>query len=80
MSRWPATKLPHVSGEQILRALERLGCERGRQRGRHVGVRRYTEEQIFRSAIPLHDEVAPGTLARILRELQVSLQDLLRVL
>ena len=33
-------KLPHLSGAEIVRALERLGFERRRQSGSHVVMRR----------------------------------------
>jgi predicted RNA binding protein YcfA (HicA-like mRNA interferase family) len=58
-------KLPHVSGTEIVRALERLGFEQTRQRGSHVVLRRGPAICV----VPLHKEVKTGTLAGLLRTL-----------
>ena len=55
-------KLRRVSGEETIRALERLGFERIRQRGSHVILRRETEEGAIGCVVPLHKELAAGTL------------------
>ena len=60
-------KLPRVSGERTIRALERLGFQRVRQRGSHVVLRRRTREGDFGCAVPLHRELAVGTLSGILK-------------
>jgi len=64
-------KLPRVSGQEILRALERLGFQRVRQRGSHVVLRKGD----LGCVIPLHDEVAVGTLRSILRQAGISPDD-----
>ena len=46
-------KLPHVSGADIQRALERLGFQRERQSGSHVVMKRDTKGCV----VPLHGEV-----------------------
>jgi predicted RNA binding protein YcfA (HicA-like mRNA interferase family) len=61
-------KLPHVSGQQILRALERLGFHRVRQSGSHVVMKRESKGCV----IPMHAEVKVGTLAGVLRQAEVS--------
>jgi predicted RNA binding protein YcfA (HicA-like mRNA interferase family) len=55
-------KLRRVSGEETIRALERLRFERIRQRGSHVILRRETEEGAIGCVVPLHKELAAGTL------------------
>ncbi|MEI8133223.1 MAG: type II toxin-antitoxin system HicA family toxin [Leptolinea sp.] len=64
-------KLPRVSGQEIQRALERLGFQRVRQRGSHVVLRKGE----LGCVIPLHDEVAVGTLRSILRQAGISPDD-----
>ena len=64
-------KLPLLSGQQIVTALERLGFTRMRQRGSHVVMRREQQGCV----VPLHKEVKPGTLAGILRQAGVSTDD-----
>lgn len=60
----------------MVRALERLGFEWLRQRGSHVMMRKGT----IGTVVPLHRELKNGTLAGILRQTQVSADDLLSAL
>lgn len=55
-------KLPVLSGAEIVRLLELLGFVRARQRGSHV---------------PLHREVKAGTLAGLLRQAHLTIDDLM---
>jgi len=65
-------RLNRVSGEEAIRALEKLGFIRIRQRGSHVFLRRETSEGVIGCVVPLHKELAIGTLRGILRQAQVS--------
>ena len=65
-------KLNRVSGEEVIRALEKLGFIRIRQRGSHVILRKETPEGIIGCVVSLHKELAIGTLRGILRQAQVS--------
>jgi predicted RNA binding protein YcfA (HicA-like mRNA interferase family) len=73
-------KLPVVSGEELIRALEKFGYIRTRQKGGHVRLRHATDIQRIAITVPLHDEVAIGTLKRILRDTRVSPEQLISVL
>lgn len=55
-------KLPHVSGAAAIRALERLGFTQVRQRGSHVVLKRIGTERVAGCVVPLHSELASGTL------------------
>jgi predicted RNA binding protein YcfA (HicA-like mRNA interferase family) len=70
-------KLARVSGEDAIRALERLGFDRVRQRGSHVILKKQTENRDVGCVIPLHGELATGTLRSILRQAGVSIEDFL---
>ena len=65
-------RLRRVSGREALRALERLGFERVRQRGSHVVLKKQTAEGAVGCVIPLHRELAIGTLRGILRQAGVT--------
>ncbi|MBI5477377.1 MAG: type II toxin-antitoxin system HicA family toxin [Deltaproteobacteria bacterium] len=65
-------RLPRVSGAVAIRILERLGFEQVRQRGSHVVLRKSTPDGVVGCVVPLHDELAVGTLAGILRQAKVS--------
>jgi predicted RNA binding protein YcfA (HicA-like mRNA interferase family) len=69
-------KLPHVPGSELIRALERLGFSRVRQKGSHVVMRRGPSGCV----VPLHREVKTGTLAGVLRQAGVSVEEFLKVL
>lgn len=57
-----------ISGEEAVRALERLRF----RRGSHAALRKETPVGTFGCAVPLHRELAEGTLRGILRQAQVS--------
>jgi predicted RNA binding protein YcfA (HicA-like mRNA interferase family) len=73
-------KLPVVSGEDLIRALEKFGYIRVRQKGSHVRLYHSTESQRVPVTVPLHSEIAFGTLKRILRDARVTVEQLLSVL
>jgi predicted RNA binding protein YcfA (HicA-like mRNA interferase family) len=65
-------KLRRVSGKDTIRALEKLGFTQVRQRGSHVVLRRDSPEGVFGCVVPLHRELAIGTLRGILRQASVT--------
>lgn len=69
-------KLPHVSGAEIQRALERLGFEKVRQSGSHVVMKCESKGCV----VPMHSEVKIGTLAGLLRQAEVAPEDFMAAL
>ena len=69
------SKLPSVSGREIVKAMNKLGYEFDRQRGSHIILRQCTAPH-RRLTIPDHREVAKGTLRSILREAGVTVDEL----
>ena len=69
-------KLPHVSGAEIQRALERLGFHKVRQSGSHLVMQRDTKGCV----VPMHGEVKIGTLAGLLRQAEVSAEEFMQAL
>jgi len=67
-------KLPVVSGREAVRALEKIGFVQVRQRGSHVILKRKTPAGDFGCVVPLHDELAPGTLRSLLRQAHVEIE------
>ena len=67
--------LPHLSGKEIVRALERLGFKQARQRGSHVVMKKSTPEGSLGCVVPMHDEVALGTLRSILRQAHLTAEE-----
>ncbi|MGH9508988.1 MAG: type II toxin-antitoxin system HicA family toxin [Terriglobales bacterium] len=73
-------KLPRISGAEAIRALGRLGFQEARQRGSHVVLRKQRPEGDIGCVVPLHRELAPGTLRGILKQAKVSLEEFLKQL
>ena len=65
-------ELPLVSGAKTVKALQRLGFFVDRQRGSHVVMKKITTEGERGCVIPMHEEVAMGTLRSALKMAGVS--------
>ena len=65
-------KLPRISGGQAISALQQLGFVVIRQRGSHVVLKRQISKEEITCVVPLHRELAIGTLRGILRQAQVT--------
>ncbi len=74
------SRLRRVSGQEAIRALERLGFVRARQRGSHVVLKRQTPEGEVGCVVPLHAELAIGTLRGILRQAAVTPEEFMESL
>jgi len=68
-------KLRRVSGVEAIRALERLGFVQVRQRGSHVVLKKQTAQGAIGCVVPLHRELAIGTLHSILKQAGVTVED-----
>ncbi len=66
------SRLPRVSGEKVIRALRRLQFVEVRQRGSHVVLKKVTAAGTSGCVVPLHKEVAVGTLRGILKQAGVT--------
>ena len=65
-------RLPTCSGEEAVRALERLGYERGRQRGSHVFLKCEGRSSL---SVPLHKQLKSGTLRGLIRDSGFSVKE-----
>lgn len=73
-------KLPVVSGKELIAALKKAGFVEVRQKGSHVSLQKTTHEATYRTVVPLHQELAKGTLIDILHQTGLSREDLLELL
>ena len=65
-------KLPPVSGEETISALKRLGFSQIRQRGSHVVLQKKLQGRSVGCVVPMHKELAIGTLRGILRQAEIT--------
>lgn len=68
-------KPPIVSGSEAVKALQRLGFFIDRQRGSHVVMKKVTSHGEIGCVIPMHREVAAGTLRSALKLAGVSIEE-----
>lgn len=68
--------LPHVSGTQVVRALERPGFSVARQKGSHIVLRRGTTGCV----VPNHRELKNGTLSGVLKQAGLTVEEFIDAL
>lgn len=65
-------KLPILSGKEIIKILNKFGFTEIRQKGSHVILKKYAESKEIGCVVPLHKEVAIGTLRGILKQANIT--------
>lgn len=73
------SKLPVVSGEKVVKSLQKVGFEIIRQRGSHV----YLSHKDGRATVvPIHkgEDLGPGILRKIIRDTEISREDFILLL
>ena len=68
--------LPHISGTDAIRALQKLGFTVARQKGSHVVMRRGSAGCV----VPNHRELKVGTLSSVLKQAGVSADEFMAAL
>jgi predicted RNA binding protein YcfA (HicA-like mRNA interferase family) len=71
------SKLPIVSGAQLIRVLQRIGYYVRDQKGSHIHLRHPTRNPL---TVPHHKEIARGTLRQILRDADLTVHDFVKLL
>ena len=73
------SRLPRVSGREVVRALEKIGYVVDHQRGSHI-ARRHIDPPHRRLTVPDHREVAKGTLRAIIRQAGLTVDEFRKLL
>ena len=68
-------KLNRISGQAAIRMLEQLGFVQIRQKGSHVILKKHSPEGEVGCVVPLHKELAIGTLRGILKQAGVTIDE-----
>ena len=73
------TRLPRIKGRELVRALESAGFTVGRTRGSHLFLK-HTDGRA--TAVPIHsgEIIGPGLLRAILRDVEISVDELAHLL
>jgi len=71
------TKLPVVSGDECIKALQKLGYQERRTRGSHVWLVCSGHIPI---PVPRHRELGPGLLRKIIRSAEITVDEFIILL
>ncbi|MHB1439465.1 MAG: type II toxin-antitoxin system HicA family toxin [Cuniculiplasma sp.] len=71
-------KLPTVSGQEVVKALSKIGFKFRRQVGSHVILKRQMDGK--RLSIPNHREIPKGTLRAIIRQAGLTVDEFVALL
>jgi predicted RNA binding protein YcfA (HicA-like mRNA interferase family) len=66
------SKIPSLSYIQIVRALQRGGWTVVRQRGSHIRLQKHVGDEVLKITVPAHRPVKTSTLARILKQARLE--------
>ncbi len=69
-------KLPILSGQQMLKVLQKKGFTHVRTKGSHAILLKETEWGKITIPVPLHSELAKGTLLSILKQAGMTKEEL----
>lgn len=73
-----SSKYPVLPPNKIIKVMKKFGFEKISQRGSHAKFINYETGKIF--IIPIHYEIAKGTLKSILEQAEVELEEFLKKL
>lgn len=73
-------KLPVLSGKELIKILSKLGFQHIRTRGSHAILSKENKEKgKITIPVPIHPELAKGTLKSIMNQAGIKLEELLNL-
>lgn len=74
------SKVPSLSYIEIIRALQRDGWTVVRQRGSHIRMQKRIGDELLKLTVPAHRPVKRSTLAHILKQARLDVDEFLELL
>lgn len=74
------SKVPSLSYQKIIRALERDNWIVVRQKGSHIRLEKKLTDETLKITVPAHKPVKRTTLAKILKQAKIDLDDFLELI
>ena len=73
------SKLPSLTGKEVVSLLKKVGFIVERQRGSHVFLK---HDDGRATVVPIHsgETIGPGLLSKVLRDVEMTKDDLLKIL
>ena len=68
------SQLPRISGQEVIKALQKIGYIKDRQKGSHI-ILRQSFPPFRRIVVPNHKEVAKGTLRSIIKQVGLTVDE-----
>ena len=68
------SKLPQLSGREVVKILVRIGYQKDRQKGSHI-ILRQNSFPYRRIVVPDHKEIAKGTLRKIIKQVGLTTEE-----
>lgn len=72
------SKLPRISGNDCIKALQKVGFYQKRRESSHIILRR--DESFTQVVVPAHQELATGTLRAIIWDVDLSVEEFIDLL
>jgi len=73
------SKVPSLSYDRIIRALQRDGWVVVRQKGSHIRLQKHTPVETLKLTIPAHRPVKRSTLSHILKQARLGVDEFLEL-
>ena len=74
------SKLPVLSGYEVIKALRKAGFIVVRQKGSHVRLKKIELTKVINITVPLHDSLKKETLHRIVKDSGLAIEEFLKLL
>lgn len=74
------TIVPSLPYTQVIAALQRDGWTVVRQRGSHIRLQKHMVNEVLKLTVPAHRPVKRSTLAKILKQARLDLEQFLELL
>jgi predicted RNA binding protein YcfA (HicA-like mRNA interferase family) len=74
------SKVPSLPYTQIIRALQRGGWTVVRQRGGHIRLQKRVGDEVLKITVPAHRPVKRSTLAHILKQAKLDVEEFIKLL
>jgi len=69
-----------VSGKDVVKALYKIGFKHVRTKGSHAILNKQTKKGKMTIPVPLHKELAKGTLKSIMKQADLDLEDFIKLI
>jgi len=72
-------KLPVISGIEVIKKLKKFGFIATRQKGSHIRLEKYSQGKTIKLTVPLHSELKKGTLNRIIKDADLTVEEFMNL-